>query len=146
MDAVLSPNRSLSKRLFWRILAALAVVDVALAAAFVSQGAYPVVGFIILEVGLFWLAFRLNYAAGRTREFVRISAQRVTVTRAPAFGAGDHWQVSPVWAQVSQDSGAVRIASAGRALRLGAFLSPPERADFAAAVRQALAAARGARA
>jgi uncharacterized membrane protein len=50
--------------------------------------------------------------------------------------------VSPLWVQVGAAGGAVQIASAGRMLRVGAFLSPEERRDFAQALAAALAKAR----
>jgi len=141
-DATLSPNRSLSQRWFWRLIGVVAALEIALACVFWAQGAYPVSGFLLAGMVALIIAFRVNYAAGRAREIVQICPARVMVERRPAFGAGEAWQVSPQWAQVAQDSGAVRIASAGRALRIGAFLSPQERDAFAAALRQALARAR----
>ena len=142
MDAVLAPNRSLSRKWFHRILIALCALDLFLGVLFWTKGAHPVVGFIVLEVVLFWGAFQLNYAGGKSRERVRVSPARILVSREPAFGAHDLWQVSPVWAQISQDEAAVRIASAGRALRIGAFLSPPERSAFARARKEAVSRAR----
>jgi uncharacterized membrane protein len=50
--------------------------------------------------------------------------------------------VSPLWLRVEAAADALRLASGGKALRLGAFLSPGERERFAEALRLALWRAR----
>jgi uncharacterized membrane protein len=143
MDAVLTPNRSLSQRSFARLLAAFALVNIAVSVLFALQGAYPVLFFLALDVGLLWAAFHLNYRAGRAVERVRVGRAFVHVERRAPKGAPDHWVVSPLWVQVLTEGDAVRIVSAGRDVAVGAFLSPPEREAFGAALRSALGRARG---
>jgi uncharacterized membrane protein len=48
------------------------------------------------------------------------------------------WIVNPSWARVSLDGAGVLIRAGKQAVRVAAFLSPPERAEFAQALDQAL--------
>ena len=141
-DAVLTPHRSLSRKAFVYVLCGFAGVDVAATTVFLLQGAYPVGAFLLFDVFLLWLAFELNYRAGRARERVAVAADRVVVSRHSGRGREAHWMVSPLWARVSADERSVAIASAGRQVRVGAFLSPPERGDFAKALETALSRAK----
>jgi uncharacterized membrane protein len=142
MDAVLTPNRSLSRKGLARLLGGFALLNMALSLAFIAQGAYPVVGFLALDVGLLWFALRMNARAGREEERVRVSPEYLHVYRRDPKGRAAHWVVSPLWAQVSNDETAVRIRSAGKTVLVGQFLSPEEREAFCTALGRALQQAR----
>jgi uncharacterized membrane protein len=142
MDAVLTPNRSLSRRAFVRLIGGFALINAGIAAIFVAQGAYPVAGFLALDVALLGLAFWLNYREGRAHERVRVAADRLLVTRQPSRGRAAHFVVNPVWARVHAEPAAVRIVAGGRDVSVGAFLSPPERESFAKALEAAIRRAR----
>lgn len=142
MDAVLTPHRSLSGKAFLLVLCVFSSMNVAVAIYWALHGAWPVLGFLALDVGLFCLAFHVNYRAARAFERVRIDAEVLSVTRQSAQGAARHWVVSPAWARVEDQPDAVRIAAGDRAMLVGAFLSPPERGDLVIALKDALARAR----
>ncbi|MDX2235265.1 MAG: DUF2244 domain-containing protein [Hyphomonadaceae bacterium] len=143
MDAMLTPHRSLNARTFLIVICAFSAMNAALAVFWAIQGAWPVLVFLVLDVALLTWAFRINFRAARMFERVRIDAESLQVTRAPARGRAVHWVVGATWARVEDRPDTVRIAAGGRAIHVGAFLSPPERGDFAAALRAALARARG---
>jgi uncharacterized membrane protein len=138
MDAVLRPHRSLSLAAFRLMLFAVIAVNLAVAAVFVAQGAFPVAGFLGLDVLALWLAFRINYRAARREEHVRVAPSHVHVASVDADGAAKHWVLNPVWARVGRDGRGVLIRAGARQMRLGAFLSPKECEDFAAALDTAL--------
>lgn len=138
MDAVLRPHRSLSLAAFRLMLLAAIAVNIIIAAAFMAQGAYPVAGFLGLDVLALWVAFRVNYHAARREERVRVAAEKLHLERREPNGGARHWVLNPLWAQVSEDEGGVRIRGGAGAMRVGAFLSPRERGEFAAALRAAL--------
>jgi uncharacterized membrane protein len=138
MDAVLRPHRSLSLQAFKVMLIAIIVVNVAVAAVFVSQGAFPVAGFMGLDVLALWLAFRWNYRAAQIAEYVRVAPGQVHVAAVDRRGAATHWVLNPVWARVARDGRGVLIRDGAGQLRLGAFLSPKECESFAAALDLAL--------
>ena len=142
-DAVLHPNRSLSRGEFRFLIAAVAGLFLIGAAVFFSVGAWPVAGFLGLELVLLYGAFRLSYRSGTLTETVRLSREALTVKRISPSGRVQAWDFQPYWLRVELEeplarSSRVTLASHGRRLTVGAFLSPRERAEFAEALRDAL--------
>lgn len=143
-DAVLRPNRSLGGRGFVLLMAALAALSFVAGIAFISIGAWPVFGFLGLDVLLIWLAFRASYRSGRLAETVTLTDEALEVRRIDAYGRGRAWRVPPTWLRVEianagEHDCTVTLRSHGEAFILGAFLSPDERKDLADALRAALA-------
>ncbi len=138
MDAELRPNRSLSYKAFRIMFIAVIAVNVVVAAVFVAQGAYPVAGFLGLDVLALYIAFRLNYRSGQALERVRIAPELVHVERRDPKGVSVHWGANPLWARVSADERSVLIRSGKLQLRVGGFLSPRERSEFTQALDDAL--------
>ncbi|MEQ1617401.1 MAG: DUF2244 domain-containing protein [Terricaulis sp.] len=142
MDAVLRPHRSLSGAAFRVMLAVLVVVNLVVAMVFWIGGAYPVAGFLGLDVLAIWLAFRANYRAGRAEQRVCVACDHVYVLATESNGSQAHWALNPIWARVESGSDGVRIFAGGGFIQLGAFLSPSERGSFAEALATALSQAR----
>jgi uncharacterized membrane protein len=142
MNAELRPHRSLSLAAFRIMLIVVIAANLVAAIVFIANGAFPVAGFLGLDVLALWLAFRWNYRAARVTEYVRVGAHRVHVASVDAKGEATHWVLNPVWARVLREGNGVLIRSGERQIRLGAFLSPKECEDFAAALNVALHRAR----
>lgn len=142
MDAELRPHRSLSLAAFRVMLIVVIAVNLVVATVFVVNGAFPVAGFLGLDVLALWLAFRWNYRAARIAEYVRVGANRVHVASVDVDGQAAHWVLNPVWARVLREGKGVLIRAGERQIRLGAFLSPKECESFAAALDVALHRAR----
>lgn len=142
MDAILRPHRSLSMAAFRLMLIVVIVLNAAMAAVFLANGALPVAGFLGLDVLALWLAFWLNYRAARVEERVRVGADRVLVSSMGAHGTASHWSLNPIWARVVREGKGVFIRAGGDSMLVGAFLSPGERESFAAALEAALHRAR----
>jgi uncharacterized membrane protein len=138
LDAVLHPHRSLSLAAFRAMLITVIAVNAAVATFFVAQGAYPVAGFLGLDVLALWLAFRWNYHAAQATEYVRVARGKVHVASVDKDGVATHWTLNPIWARVARDGLGVLIRDGAGQLRIGAFLSPKECAQFAAALDAAL--------
>lgn len=143
--ATLSPQRSLDRSGLWAAAIVLAAGSSSIAVLFLALGAWPVAGFVgaelILVIGLLLVHHRL----GRTVEEVVLDAQALTVTRRRGRRALRRWEFPPGWLRVSvvdDDRGrpaGVLLASHGRQLAVGRFLTPDEQTQFAAALRGALA-------
>ncbi|MDH3699931.1 MAG: DUF2244 domain-containing protein [Alphaproteobacteria bacterium] len=142
-DATLRPNRSLG-RFGFRVLMTLAGGSVmAIGVIFMIAGAWPVLGFGGLEFLLLFVAFRLNYRAGRAYERVRLTERHLEVRRFGAAGEVGQWRFEPTWVRVNVDAPAdhdcrLTLSSHGNALVIGAFLSPGERFEVAEALRAAI--------
>lgn len=138
MDAVLRPHRSLSRAAFKCVLIAMIAVNAGVALFFWLQGAFPVAGFLGLDVAALWLAFHLNYRAGQAVEYVRVAPGRVHVAAVDKNGAATHWVLNPIWARVARDGPGVLIRDGAGQMRVGAFLSHKECESLAAALSLAL--------
>jgi uncharacterized membrane protein len=143
-DAVLYPNRSLDPFGFQLLMAAIVLVSVAIGAGFVIAGAWPVTGFLGLDVVLLYLAFRWNYRQGRRAEFIRLDGAELAVRRVEPSSRRREWRFDAHWLRVRVDdrSHQLTLSSHGRTLVIGAFLNPEERLELAKALRAALAAHR----
>jgi uncharacterized membrane protein len=144
LDAVLQPHRSLSPSGFALLMGAVGLIGFANGIAFLTIGAWPVSGFCGLEVGLFYLLFRLNYRGTRMFERVRLTPRALTVERHDLRGRVRRWSFQPYWLRVTIDdppeSGSpLLLSSHGRSLAIGGFLPPAERLDFARTLVRALA-------
>lgn len=148
-DFVLQPHRSLGPKGFLVVMAALAALSFTAGTLFMLQGAWPVFGFMGLDVLLVWFAFRQSFRSGRERERIVIQQGELTVMYRSPGGREQAWRFPAYWARVDLEphpSGDNRlyIGSHGRRLRIGGFLSPDEREDLAGSLRDALQRARAA--
>ncbi len=146
LDLVLSPHRSLSPAGFWLLMALVAGVSFGAGLAFFFAGAWPVIGFLGLDVVLFYLAFRFSYRSGRVVETIRLRPSDLVVRRTSARDSVRTWSFQPYWLRVELDeggaqSGQLALCSHGRRLVIGDFLAPGERHEVAATLRAALARA-----
>lgn len=145
-EAVIHPYRSLGAFGFKLLLGVLVVVNVAVAGVMISQGAWPVAGFLGLDVLAVYVAFRLSYAQALAYERVTINGEALVVERVDRHGLKREWQFPAYWVSVwfegDDEQGTVTLRSHGRALQVGAYLAPFERQSFAEALRGALRDAR----
>jgi uncharacterized membrane protein len=139
-DAILTPHRSLSPAGFAIMMAGVIGVAFVGGIVFLVQGAWPVTGFGIVEVGLFYLMFRLNYRSGRIYERIRLTDDSLDVERREVGGRIRRWQFQPYWLRIDMadppdTDSKLLLRSHGRSLAIGAFLSPDERLEFANRLR-----------
>jgi uncharacterized membrane protein len=146
-DAVLTPYRSLSPRGFAILMGTAGLIGFAFGAGFIALGAWPIFGFCGVEWLLFYVFFRLNYRAARLQERIRMTRELMTIERRDPRGRVQSWSFQPYWLRVEMDDppqheSQLALASHGRRLTIGTFLSPPERYELALALRAALAGAK----
>jgi uncharacterized membrane protein len=146
-EAVLYPNPPLGRSGFLVLMLAVAVVSAGLGAAFAAAGAWPVAGFLALDVLLLFLALRACRRQSRQVELIRLRDGVLQVCRVEPGGRGREWRFEPYWVRVHMDDPPRRdsfltLSASGRQLRIGAFLTPEERLGLAQALRDALRAYR----
>jgi uncharacterized membrane protein len=146
-SAVLTPHRSLSPRGFVVLMAVICAISFGTGLLFYLIGAWPVVGFMGLDVLLIYVAFKLNFRALRLYETVDLTDEELTVTRVQPSGEAQSWSFNPYWVRLRVEprigrSSELSIASHGKRLVFGAFLTDSEREDFAHALASALSDAR----
>jgi len=142
-DAVLHPHRSLSPRGFLVLMSVLSLCALSLGLRFLFVGAWPVMGFMGLDVLAVYIAFRINYRRARLFETVQLTDERLTVRRVQPDGAANEWHFMPSWVRVRMDDpprldSALTLSSHGRALEIGSFLTPQERLEVAQALNDAI--------
>jgi uncharacterized membrane protein len=147
-QAVLRPHRSLGRRGFIVLMAAVGCASALVTLPFFLTGAYPIVGFMGLDVLGVYIAFRRSYAAARAREEVVMTPVELTVRKVSHYGRRAEWRFNPVWVRLQKvqhpEFGLMRLAliERGKSLDVGGFLGPRERERFAADFGAALAVAK----
>jgi uncharacterized membrane protein len=147
LDAVLEPSRSLSPRGFNRVILALGAVSAALGMVFLAQGAWPITGFLGLEIFALWLVFRVSFRKQCARTYVLVTADDVLVRKVDGWGRERRARLAAHFARVEFDHtadgpNALRVAASSRAYALGEHLTPKERESFARRLSDALIDAR----
>lgn len=147
MNAELRPSVSLSTRGFLWFIAAIGGLSILVACVFYKMGAWPITGFFGLDIVLVLVAFRVNNARQKIAEYVRVCPDSIVITRRDRDGSERHWTVNPHWARVQVRAlgrmhERVVLSAGGRAIAIGDFLSPAERVDFGAKLRDAIQRAR----
>ncbi len=148
-DAVLTPYRSLGPRGFLILMITIATLSFTAGLACFLAGAWPVVGFMGLDVLVVYLAFRVNYRRAQQYERVRVSRQQLRIDKVSHHGRKRSYVFQPFWVAVDlrepvEPDTPLHVGSHGRRLRIGSFLSAAEREDFARALREALLRSRSA--
>jgi len=143
-SAVITPHRSLPQFGFLLLMGFVALVSFAAGIAFYLIGAWPVFGFLGLDVLLLYWAFRINYRAARAYEEISVSPVALKVRKVSPRGRVREWVLNPAWVKLDSirddEFGIERLVlvSQGKKLLVAAFLGPDEKADFAQALNRAL--------
>ena len=150
MDAVITPNRSLSRQGLHIVIGVVIAFNLVIALFMLVVGALPVLPFLGLDALALWLALRASFRAAERKERVQVTAEAITVSREDEAGARIVWTSPTAFTAVDVDQpgeheARVRLRIYRKRLTLGRALSPPERVEFADALRQAIRDARAER-
>jgi uncharacterized membrane protein len=150
MDAVIRPNRSLSRAGMAVVLGVAIAFNLMVAVFLLVVGAPPVLPFLGLDVLALWLALRASNRALSRSERVKVTAEAIVVSREDAKGARVVWTSPTAFTRVDLDQpgeheSRVRLFMSRRRLTLARALSPDERVQFARALERAIKAARAER-
>ncbi|NOZ33646.1 MAG: DUF2244 domain-containing protein [Alphaproteobacteria bacterium] len=136
-DALLRPHRSLNVsgvRLVVLFAASLALIP---GLIFFAMGAWPVVGFLGLDVAALYWALSVSLRDGRTRERVRIWPDRLQIDHIPASGPPQRHEFNPFWVRfrierdMDDNVTALLLALRDRQIEFARFLGPRAKAEFA---------------
>jgi len=147
-SAIITPHRSLNGTGFLIVMMLVSGFSFIAGMVFFLLGAWPVVGFLGLDVLLVYWAFRVNYRAAAAFEEVTVTPSELRVRRVSHRGKVAEWTLNPLWTQIARDTHEefglqhLFLVSRGRKLPVAGFLSPPERESFAAALSAALGEAK----
>jgi len=147
-SALITPHRSLSSTGFLLLMLVIGGLSFVAGLLCLLVGAWPVFGFLGLDVLLIYWAFRTNYRAARAYEEVTVTASELTVRKVSHRGGVREWTLNPVWVRldriVHEEFGIERLflVSHGRRLSIAGFLGPHEKESFARALATALGEAK----
>lgn len=142
-DATLRPHRSLGRRGFLLVMAAVGGGGFLIGTGFFLAGAWPVAGFCGLEILLVYIGFKMNFREGRRSEHLRLTREGLAITHVAPNGKRGTVRFEPTWLSVQMDDpprhdSRLTLRSHGRQLEIGAFLQPFEKLEVAQALREAL--------
>lgn len=146
--ARLKPHRSLTRRNFHLLMGIFSAVGFVTALSFVLYGAWPVAGFMGIDVAIFYFAFRASFHAARAYDDVEVTFFELMLAKVGARGERAEWRFNPAFVRLEREqhkeSGALRLAlvSRGKAVEVAACLGPAAKAGFATDLARVLAEAR----
>lgn len=145
-SAVLRPHRSLSRRGFLILMSAIGGVGFATGVLFLALGAWPVVGFLGLDVLIVYWAFRRNFGDADAREVVEVTPDEVILYRLRPGRPVTEQRFPRTWVRIELDEdeereliGPLALTFRGRRTEFGGFLAPEERQSLAEALKAVLA-------
>jgi uncharacterized membrane protein len=147
-SARLHPHRSLGRVGYAVLFGLVSAVTLALSVPFYILGAWPVAGFLGLDLLLLWIAFRVSNARARAYEELVLTYVDLMVRRVSHIGRKREWRFNPGWVRIEREEHAefgtqrILLTEGRRSIEMAAFLGAEEKADFAGALQSALAEAR----
>ena len=135
------PHRSLSPKGFGIVMGVLAGFLFLIGLGFFLAGAWPVIGFLGLELLVVWGAFKLNYRAARHRETIHTTTEELMVESQTPAGKRAQKSFPIGWLRVSlspsespvmksRDQQKVILSSHGEKAEIGKYLHPAEKAEL----------------
>ena len=143
---VLRPNSSLSPGQHLALVCVFGFLTVIAGIVCIAFGAWPVTGFLGIDLALLAWALRRSRAACQEFETIVIDAERLVWTSIKPTRAARRLEFARCFVRVALDIdrrrdmvGPLTLQAAGRSHEIGRFLGGEERRAFAAALSAALA-------
>ncbi len=135
---VIWPYRSLSPKGFKIIMLIIGGMMLSMGLVFFLIGAWPVIGFMGLELLVLYAAFKLNYKAARRQEKLLADKQTFRIERTSPDGDINIDELPSPWLKArldpSQDPAEsdrrqqkIIVSTHGKSAEIGAFLHPAEK-------------------
>jgi uncharacterized membrane protein len=144
-SVTLTPHRSLNREGFVALMAVLVLLNFAGGLLFLVAGAWPITGFMGLDVLLVWWAFRQNFADAQKAERISVRDDLVTLQRFSNTGTPEHLEFNRRWLKVELEFdeardmvGRLLLSYRGALTEVGAFLGREERQSLSKALQSAL--------
>jgi uncharacterized membrane protein len=144
LNITLRPHRSLSGFGLKLVLASVVVSNLVIGIFFWALKAWPVFGFLGLDVALVFWAFAYNNRKAKAHEQIVIEGDEVTFTRASAKGQSKRtfnrrWlRVDLEWDEARELVGRLFLVSHGNRTEIASFLGADERKSLAKLLQSAI--------
>jgi uncharacterized membrane protein len=146
--ATLTPHRSLSRRGLRFVIALVAILASIPGIVFFSLGAWPIVGFMGLDVLLVWWALSASLREGKRFEKVTLWPDQLELRRVSASGKEELLRFNPFFVKLVIDrdynerTTRLHLRTRDGDTEIGSFLNPDDKSSFAKAFGSALKKAR----
>ncbi len=139
----LAPPPALAPHLRLALAVGLGIATAIASAGFFIAGAWPVIGFLGIDVLLLWFAFRVAARRAERRERLHLTPSVLTIDRLAPGTVPDRLTLPAAWLRVrliERPGRASRLVltTHGREVEIGGFLSTPDREDAAVRLSAAL--------
>ena len=147
--ATLTPHRSLSRRGMRIVIAVMAIGASIPGMLFFALGAWPIVGFMGLDVALVWWALSASLREGRQFEVVTLWPDQLELRRVPPSGKEELLRFNPFFVKLVIDrdynerTTGLHLRTRDSDTEIGSFLTADDKASFAKVFGTALKKARG---
>ena len=143
LDITVLPYRSLSKKGFKNLMIIVSAIFFIIGIFFWAIGAWPVFGFLGLDVWLLYYAFKLNYKDGEICENLSIKKEKFMVTRSFPSGTKQKWNLELYWTKVEMTNPSTNqynliIKSKEKAVMIGSFLNNYDKKKLMNKIKSAL--------
>jgi uncharacterized membrane protein len=146
--ATLTPHRSLTRRGYRYVIALACVMASIPGIIFFSMGAWPIVGFLGVDLLAIGWALAASMRASKQFEVITLWPDELEVKQVTASGKTELSRFNPFFVKLVIDRDfneritALHLRSRDRDLLIGAFLSPDDKTSFARVFGAALKKAR----
>ncbi len=146
--AKLTPHRSLGRKGFRVVIMLVAVLATIPGIIFFSMGAWPIVGFLGLDIALIWWAMSASRRDGKRYEEVTLWPDQLEIKQVDGVGKETLSRFNPYFVKLVVDRDfnertvGLHLRTRDRDVVLGQFLNQDEKSSFAKAFGTALKRAR----
>ena len=128
LNITVLPYRSLSKKGFKQLMFVVSFIFFSVGVFFWYIGAWPVFGFLGLDVFLLYYAFKINYKSGEIFETIKIIREKLSITRSFPSGKKQIWNLETYWTKVeilnpARNQHNLIVKSKDKVVLLGSFLN-----------------------
>ena len=136
-STTLSPHRSLSPEGFKWLIRGVLAANVLVGLPMYLLGAWPVAGFMGIDVWLLWFFFQRSYLDARRRETLTLTDRELIVERRSPDGEREEHRLDAYWLRFDVSEERLVVVSRGNRIVVGRFLSPEERGQLAEELKAA---------
>lgn len=128
LNLTIFPYRSLSRNGFIILMTIISIICISGGLIFWFLGAWPVFGFLGLDIVLIYFAFKINYRSGQMYERLILISKKFKILRSFPSGKKQVWELNPYWAKaeivkINSNQNQLIIQSENKVVSIGSFLN-----------------------
>ena len=133
----LRPHRSLPPDGFKWLIRGVVAANLVIGLPLYMLGAWPVMGFMGLDVALLWWLFQRNYLDARRSESLVLTDRELIIDRVAPDGEREQHRLDAYWLKIEQGERLI-VTSRGNRVVIGRFLAPDARREVAEQLQAAI--------